>query len=76
MLGNIKNDPSSSGQYSENLYIGINLEGATLDVYADSDNEHDELQEINDSQSNSKSFPKSTQLKQCRKQSDKTPSKK
>ena len=59
MLGNIKNDPPSSGQYSQNLYIGINLEETSLDIYADSDNEHDELQEINDSQSNSKSFSKS-----------------
>ena len=54
--------------------------GVSLDIYADSDNEHDELQEINDNQSNSNSFSKSYKahslcksLKQIRKQSNKTP---
>ena len=54
VFGNVKNDPSSSGQCSDKSYTGINLEGVSLDIYADSDNEHDELQEINGSQSNSK----------------------
>ena len=55
----------------------------SLDIYADSDDEHDELQEINGSQSHSKSFSKSDKarssrksLKQIRKQSNKIPSKK
>lgn len=74
------NDPSSSGQCSDKSYTGINLEGVSLDIYADSDNEHDELQEINGSQSNSKSVSKSDKgrsprksLKQSRKQSNKIP---
>ena len=83
VFGNIKNDSSSSDQCFDKSNTSINLEGVSLDIYADSDNEHDELQEINGSQSNNKSFSKSDKarssrksLKQIRKQSNKTPTKK
>ena len=83
VFGNIKNDSSSSDQCFDKSNTSINLEGVSLDIYADSDDEHDELQEINGSQSNNKSFSKSNKarsscksLKQIRKQSNKTPTKK
>ena len=83
VFGNIKNDSSSSDQCFDKSNTSINLEGVSLDIYADSDNEHGELQEINGSQSNNKSFSKSNKarssrksLKQIRKQSNKTPTKK
>ena len=82
VFGNIKNDSSSSDQCFDKSNTSINLEGVSLDIYADSGNEHDELQEINGSQSNNKSFSKSNKarssrksLKQIRKQSNKTPTK-
>ena len=56
----------------------VNLERMSFDIHADSDNKHDELQEINGIQSNSNSFSKSDKarssrksLKQIRKQSKK-----
>ena len=55
VFGNIKNDSSIPDQCFDKSSTSINLEGVSLDIYADSDNEHDELQEINGSQSNNKS---------------------
>ena len=59
--------PALIDQCFDKPNTSINLERMSFDIHADSDNKHDELQEINGIQSNSNSCSKSDKARSSRK---------